>query len=416
MAPSLEILTFGCRLNNYESEVMRSHVKAAGLDDVVIINTCAVTGEAERQAGQAIRKARREHPTAKIIVTGCAAQIHPDKFADMDEVDYVIGNDVKMKPETYLALDDQRIHITDMQLVRETALHLVQGFEGMTRAFVQVQNGCDHRCTFCVIPFGRGPSRSVPLDPIVQQVRLLVRQGYPEIALTGVDITSYGNDLPERPTLGTMMRALLDQVPELKRLRLSSLDPVEVDADLWALIETEPRLMPHLHLSFQSGDDMILKRMARRHTRQDIIDFCARVRAARPDTTFGADIIAGFPTETDEMFENTYRLLEDQRFTWLHVFPYSSRSGTPAARMPQVKGEIRKARAARLRDLGSHAIVNHIESLVGQQIEVHVEQPLLARTPTFAEVKLDRPAAVGSVITVSGTGRDGHQLTVRAME
>lgn len=395
---------------------MRAHVKAAGLDDVVIINTCAVTGEAERQAGQAIRKARREHPTAKIIVTGCAAQIRPDKFADMDEVDYVIGNDVKMKPETYLALDDQRIHITDMQLVRETALHLVQGFEGMTRAFVQVQNGCDHRCTFCVIPFGRGPSRSVPLDPIVQQVRLLVRQGYPEIALTGVDITSYGNDLPERPTLGAMMRALLSQVPELKRLRLSSLDPVEVDADLWALIENEPRLMPHLHLSVQSGDDMILKRMARRHTRQDIVDFCARVRAVRPDTTFGADIIAGFPTESDDMFENTYRLLEDQHFTWLHVFPYSSRSGTPAARMPQVKGEIRKARAARLRDLGSHAIVNHIESLVGQQIEVHVEQPLLARTPTFAEVKLDRPAAVGSVITVSGTGRDGHQLTVRAME
>jgi len=395
---------------------MRAHVQAAGLNDVVIFNTCAVTGEAERQACQAIRKVRREKPDAKIIVTGCAAQIHPEKFAEMAEVDYVVGNEAKIKAETYLALNDSRIHITDMQLVRDTALHLVQGFEGMTRAFVQVQNGCDHRCTFCVIPYGRGPSRSVPLQTVINQIQVLVGQGYPEIALTGVDITSYGQDLDGEMTLGKLVRAVLEAVPSLMRLRLSSLDPVEVDEDLWRLIADEPRLMPHLHISLQAGDDMILKRMARRHLRQDIIDFCARARSLRPDVIFGADIIAGFPTETDEMFENTLTLVRDLDMTWLHVFPFSSRSGTPASRMPQVRGEIRKARAARLRDVGDAAVIRHLESLIGQRFDVHVEQPLMARAPSFAEVVLSAPAQTGRVITVEGVARDGYKLVAKLVE
>jgi len=416
MTQSPEIITFGCRLNSYESEVMRAHVQAAGLDDVVIFNTCAVTGEAERQARQAIRKARREKPHAKIIVTGCAAQIRPEKFAEMEEVDYVIGNEAKVKAETYLALNDSRIHITDMQLARDTALHLVQGFEGMTRAFVQVQNGCDHRCTFCVIPYGRGPSRSAPMAAIIEQVSVLVGQGYPEIALTGVDITSYGHDLAGDLTLGKLARAVLDAVPDLQRLRLSSLDPVEVDEDLWDLVANEPRLMPHLHISMQAGDDMVLKRMARRHSRQDMIDFCARARRLRPDMTFGADIIAGFPTETDEMFENTLALVRDLDLTWLHVFPFSSRSGTPASRMPQVRGEIRKERAARLRQVGEEAVVRHLEGLIGTQGLVHVEQPLIARTPSFAEVVLSAPAQTGCVIAVDYFARDGLKIVARPVE
>ena len=395
---------------------MRAHVQAAGIGDVIIFNTCAVTGEAERQARQAIRKARREKPDAKIIVTGCAAQIRPEKFAEMEEVDYVVGNEAKVKAETYLALNDSRIHITDMQLVRDTALHLVHGFEGMTRAFVQVQNGCDHRCTFCVIPYGRGPSRSVPIQNIIDQISLLVDQGYPEVALTGVDITSYGQDFTEKTTLGQMARAVLDAVPALQRLRLSSLDPVEVDEDLWRMIGQEPRLMPHLHISMQAGDDMVLKRMARRHSRQDIIDFCLRARKLRPDVTFGADIIAGFPTETEEMFENTLSLVRDLDMTWLHVFPFSSRSGTPASRMPQVRGEIRKARAARLREVGDEAVIRHIESLIGQVLPVHVEQPLIARTPTFAEVILCVPATTGSVINVKCVARDGLKVVAEAVE
>ena len=418
MSDRPEIITFGCRLNSYESEVIRSHVLAAGLHDVVVINSCAVTGEAERQVRQAIRKARRARPEAKIIVTGCAAQVHPEKYAAMAEVDTVLGNDDKMRAETYLALDDSKIHITDMRLLRQTALPLVHGFEGgLTRAFIQIQNGCDNRCTFCLIPFGRGPSRSVPFDAIAAQVRFLVEEkNYPEIALTGVDITSYGKDLPDRPTLGVLIRSLLDAVPSLQRLRLSSLDPACIDEDLWRLIETDSRLMPHLHLSVQAGDDMILKRMARRHTRQDVLDLCARVRTARPDVAFGADVIAGFPTETESMFENTADLLEKAGFTWLHVFPYSARVGTPAARMPQVRGEIRKARAARLRELGAAAVIRHIEGLIGQRLKVHVEQPLVARAPTFAEIRLEAEAKVGSVIEVIGSARDGERLVARKVE
>lgn len=417
MSEHPEIITFGCRLNSYESEVIRAHIQSAKIGDVVIINTCAVTGEAERQARQAIRKARREKPDAKIIVTGCAAQIRPEKFAEMEEVDYIVGNDAKMKAETYLALNDQKIHITDMRLASETAAHLVRGFEGMTRAFVQVQNGCDHRCTFCVIPYGRGPSRSVPAQTIIDQIRLLVEEeNYPEIALTGVDITSYGADLPNKPTLGQLIRTILDSVPSLQRLRLSSLDPVEVDEDLWALIGNEPRLMPHLHLSVQAGDDMVLKRMARRHSRQDVIDFCTRARSLRPEIVFGADLIAGFPTETDEMFANTCDLMRDLDFTWLHVFPFSSRAGTPASRMPQVRGEIRKTRAAQLREIGEAAAARHIDSLIGKKTQVHVEQPLVARTPSFAEVRLTQEQQTGSVIWVEGIAREGDKLVAKPLE
>ncbi|MGE4352214.1 MAG: tRNA (N(6)-L-threonylcarbamoyladenosine(37)-C(2))-methylthiotransferase MtaB [Bdellovibrionales bacterium] len=408
-----EIITFGCRLNSYESEVIRAHIAKAEIGDVVLFNTCAVTGEAERQARQAIRKARREHPHAKIIVTGCAAQIHPERFAEMEEVDYVIGNQAKMQAQTYLGLNDERLHITDMHLVNETAPHLVRGFEGMTRGFVQVQNGCDHRCTFCVIPYGRGPSRSVPAQPILDQIQILVEEeGYPEIALTGVDITSYGHDLEGEPTLGQLAKQILTAIPSLHRLRLSSLDVAEIDDDLWQLIADEPRLMPHLHLSVQSGDDMVLKRMARRHLRQDIIDFVTRARSLRPDMAFGADLIAGFPTETEEMFENTCQLMRDLDFTWLHVFPFSSRAGTPAARMPQVRGEIRKERAARLREIGDCAVIRHLDSLIGKALEVHVEQPLIGRTPTFAEVAFAQPQKTGDVVRVKGIRHDGQKLFV----
>jgi threonylcarbamoyladenosine tRNA methylthiotransferase MtaB len=407
------VITFGCRLNTYESEVMRQHAVAAGLADAVIVNTCAVTGEAERQARQAIRKIRREKPNAKIIVTGCAAQVNPDMFAAMDEVDYVIGNDIKMQQESYLLPTGERIRVSDIQKVRDAAAHLVQGFEGKSRAFVQVQNGCDHRCTFCIVPYGRGPSRSVPVDAIVEQVRTLTDQGYREMALTGVDITSYGADLPEKITLGQMIRRVLDLVPDMPRLRLSSLDPVEVDEDLWRLIADEPRLMPHLHISLQAGDDMILKRMKRRHASADIVRFCERARSLRPEITFGADIIAGFPTETDEMFANTMRLVETCGLTWLHVFPYSARSGTPAARMPQVKGEIRRARAAQLRALGEKAMQRHLDSLVGQRLDVLVEKPELGRTPSFAEARLLAPAPVGEVVTVECAAREGSQIVAR---
>lgn len=371
-----QILTFGCRLNGFESEVMRGHAAAAGLGDAVIVNTCAVTAEAERQARQAIRKARRENPTARIIVTGCAAQIDPGGFAAMAEVNHVIGNAEKLDADSFrrLAGGGERIVVTDIMAVRETAGHLVSGFGERVRAFVQVQQGCDHRCTFCIIPFGRGPSRSVPMGEIVHQVRTLVDAGTREVVLTGVDITAYGADLPGRPTLGQMARRLLAQVPELPRLRLSSLDPAEVDGDLLALIENEPRLMPHLHLSLQSGDDLILKRMKRRHSRADAIAFCAEARRRRPDIVFGADLIGGFPTESETAFENTLRLVEDCGLTLLHVFPFSARKGTPAARMPQLPGALSKERASRLRAAGDAARARYFAGRVGAQARVLVEK------------------------------------------
>lgn len=392
-----QVLTFGCRLNTYESEVMRDHAKKAGLGNAIIINTCAVTKEAERDARRAIRKARRDNPDARIIVTGCAAQIDPESFGAMEEVNQVIGNDLKLKPETWGLPAEEKIIVNDIMSVKETASHLVDGFEGHTRAFLQVQNGCDHRCTFCIIPYGRGNSRSVPIGTIVEQVRHLVKSGYREIVFTGVDVTSYGPDLPGSPTLGQMIRRVLALVPDLPRVRLSSLDPVEIDDDLWALIENEPRLMPHLHLSLQAGDDMVLKRMKRRHLRQDVIDVCNRARSLRPDIAFGADIIAGFPTETDEMFENTLRIVEDCDLTFLHVFPYSEREGTPAARMPQVEPALRKSRAARLRVAGEAQMEKFMRSQAGRMAEVIVEQNGIGRSENFAEIHLDFPADQGTL-------------------
>jgi threonylcarbamoyladenosine tRNA methylthiotransferase MtaB len=400
MSKDPELLTFGCRLNTYESEVMRTHAKNAGLDNAIIVNTCAVTKEAERQARQAIRKARKTNPDARIIVTGCAAQINPQSFADMPEVSQVIGNDLKLKPETWGLPPDEKIIVNDIMAVKETASHLVDGFEGHTRAFLQVQNGCDHRCTFCIIPYGRGNSRSVPIGAIVDQVRHLVEAGYREIVFTGVDVTSYGPDLPGKPTLGQMIRRVLALVPELPRVRLSSLDPVEIDDDLWHLIEHEPRLMPHLHLSLQAGDDMILKRMKRRHLRQDVIDVCNRARSLRPNIAFGADIIAGFPTETDAMFDNTLKIVEECDLTFLHVFPYSEREGTPAAKMPSVPLKIRKDRAAKLRGLGDVQLQKFMRAQIGKSAQAIIEKNGIGRTEHFAEVKLDKILESGTLANI----------------
>ncbi|HYD32887.1 MAG TPA: tRNA (N(6)-L-threonylcarbamoyladenosine(37)-C(2))-methylthiotransferase MtaB [Azospirillaceae bacterium] len=406
-----EIVTFGCRLNSYESEVMRGHAKAAGLDNAVIVNTCAVTAEAERQARQMIRKLRRENPEARIIVTGCAAQIAPEKYAAMPEVDQVIGNEEKLRPETYGLPVAEKVLVNDIMSAKETAHHLISGFEDRSRAFIQVQQGCDHRCTFCIIPFGRGPSRSVPIGEVVRQVRALVAAGYNEIVLSGVDVTSYGPDLPGQPTLGQMIRRLLAQVPELPRLRLSSLDPVEVDGDLWRLIADEPRLMPHLHVSIQAGDDLVLKRMKRRHLRSDAVSFCERARSLRPDIVFGADLIAGFPTETDEMFANTLRIVEDCGLTWLHVFPYSERPGTPAAKMPPVPVPVRKARAATLRAAGAAAVAGFLATQVGTTVTALVEKDTLGRTEHFAEILLDRVVEPGTLVRARVTGVEGDKLS-----
>lgn len=405
-----EIVTFGCRLNSYESEVMRTHAENAGLEDAIIFNTCAVTKEAERQARQAIRRARRENPNAKIIVTGCSAQIDPDGYGGMAEVDQVIGNDLKLKAETWGIPATEKVIVNDIMAVKETASHLIEGFEGRARAFVQVQNGCDHRCTFCIIPYGRGNSRSVPIGEIAAQVRKLVESGYKEIVFTGVDVTSYGPDLPGNPTLGQMIRRVLALVPDLPRLRLSSLDPVEMDDDLWRLIAEEPRLMPHLHMSLQAGDDMVLKRMKRRHLREDAIEMCRRAREYRPDMAFGADIIAGFPTETDEMFENTMRIVEECDLTFLHVFPYSERPGTPAAKMPQVEPSLRKERAARLRALGETQMQKFLKYHLNAQREVIVEKENIGRTEHFAEVLLDTPQEIGALVPVRIEALEGDKL------
>ena len=407
----VKVITFGCRLNTYESEVMKDHARKAGLENAIIINTCAVTSEAERQARQAIRAARRENPEAKIIVTGCAAQVNPARFSAMPEVNQVIGNDLKLKAETWSAPATERVQVNDIMSVRETASHMISGFDNRARAFVQVQNGCDHRCTFCIIPYGRGNSRSVAMGEIVEQVKKLVDGGYQEIVLTGVDITSYGPDLPGQPTLGQMTRRLLALVPEIKRLRLSSLDPVEIDEDLWRLIGEEPRVMPHLHLSMQAGDDMVLKRMKRRHLRHDLLEVCARARKLRPDIVFGADIIAGFPTETDAMFENTFNAVKECDLTFLHVFPYSPRQGTPAARMPQVDGTVRKERARLLREAGIVQLNKHLTSLIGKTMPVLVEKNNKGRTEYFSEVAIDQDAASGTIVSVKMDSANGGVLS-----
>ncbi len=416
MSAAPEVVTFGCRLNAYESEVMREHARAAGLTDAVILNTCAVTNEAERQARQAIRRLRRERPEARIIVTGCSAQIDPERYARMPEVDRVIGNAAKMRLETFADADHRRIVVEDIMAVREVAAHLVSGFEGRARAFVEVQQGCDHRCTFCVIPFGRGPNRSVPIGRVVEQVRALVAGGYREVVLTGVDLTGYGADLPGRPRLGQMARRLLACVPELERLRLSSLDPVEVDEDLVRLVAEEERLMPHLHLSVQAGDDLVLKRMKRRHRRADVVALCARLRGLRPDLVFGADIIAGFPTETEAMFDRSLDLVDECGLTHLHVFPFSPRPGTPAARMPAVPGDLVRARAARLRARGAAAMAALLAARVGHSARVLVEGAFTGRCQHYLPVRLDRAAVPGTVVPVRITGVEGEALAGEVTE
>ncbi len=408
---SPEVVTFGCRLNTYESEVIKKHAQNAGLKDAIIFNTCAVTKEAERQAKQAIRRAKRDNPQSRIIVTGCAAQIDPHNYAQMEEVDQIIGNDLKLNPETWgLKLPD-KVLVNDIMSVKETASHLIQGFENQSRAFIQVQNGCDHRCTFCIIPYGRGNSRSVPIGEIVKQVRTLVQTGYKEIVLTGVDVTSYGPDLPGSPTFGQMIRRVLALVPELPRLRLSSLDPVEIDDDLWRLIAEEARLMPHLHMSLQAGDNMILKRMKRRHLREDAIEMCRRAREYRPDISFGADIIAGFPTETDDMFKNTARIIEECDLTFLHIFPYSEREGTPAAKMPQVDSQIRKQRAKHLRDLGNIQLKKHLKYNLNKKMQVIVEKDSFGRSEYFTPIRIDKELKPGSMVNVKTHTLNKKHLT-----
>jgi threonylcarbamoyladenosine tRNA methylthiotransferase MtaB len=388
-----DILTLGCRLNSYESEVMRGHAEAAGLRDAVIVNTCAVTAEAVRQARQAIRRTRRERPMASIIVTGCAAQIDPASFAAMPEVTRVIGNAEKMKAETFAPVSllggEERVRVNDIMSVKETAAHLVDGLDGRARAFVQVQTGCDHRCTFCIIPFGRGNSRSVPAGEVVDQVKRLVGTGHYEIVLTGVDLTSWGADLPNAPKLGNLVARILKLVPDLRQLRLSSIDAIEIDEPLFEALAHEQRIAPHLHLSFQSGDDMILKRMKRRHSRADAVSLCHRLREARPQIAFGADLIAGFPTETDEMFENTLRSVDECGIDYLHVFPYSPRPGTPAARMPQVARDVIKARAALLRKKGVERLAMRLERHVGKTAMALVEKGGRARLPDFSPIRID---------------------------
>ncbi|PAP93900.1 tRNA (N(6)-L-threonylcarbamoyladenosine(37)-C(2))-methylthiotransferase MtaB [Mesorhizobium wenxiniae] len=415
----VDVVTFGCRLNTYESEVMRREAESAGLGALeggaIIFNTCAVTGEAVRQAKQSIRKARRENPAARIIVTGCAAQTEPQNFVAMDEVDLVLGNEEKLKAHSYRALPDfgvndtEKARVNDIFSVRETAGHMVDAIEGRARAFVQVQNGCDHRCTFCIIPYGRGNSRSVPMGAVVEQVERLSGNGYAEIVLTGVDMTSFGADLPGSPKLGKLVKTILKQVPGVKRLRLSSIDSIEADDDLLDAIATEPRLMPHLHLSLQAGDDMILKRMKRRHNRDQSIRFCEDLRKLRPGIVFGADIIAGFPTETDAMFEKSLEIVEECGLTHLHVFPFSPREGTPAARMPQLRRELVKQRAARLRAAGDAAYRRHLAALAGTRQSILVERDRLGRTEGFTLATISE-GAPGEIVEADIAGHDGARL------
>ena len=409
--------TLGCRLNAYETEAMKELAAQAGLNGAVVVNTCAVTSEAVRKARQEIRRLRRENPDARLIVTGCAAQTEPETFAAMPEVDLVIGNTEKMQPETWARLSPdfigqtERVQVDDIMSVTETAGHLIDGFGTRSRAYVQVQNGCDHRCTFCIIPFGRGNSRSVPAGVVVDQIKRLVDAGYNEVVLTGVDLTSWGADLPATPKLGDLVMRILRLVPDLPRLRISSIDSIEVDDNLMQAIASEPRLMPHLHLSLQHGDDLILKRMKRRHLRDDAIRFTEEALKLRPDMTFGADIIAGFPTETEAHFENSMKLVDDCNLTWLHVFPYSPRPGTPAARMPQVRGPAIKDRAARLRAAGDARVAAHLTAQIGQTHQILMENPHMGRTEQFTEVTLTAPQPEGQIIRATITGISGTQLT-----
>ncbi len=420
MSAKADIVTFGCRLNAYESEVMQRHADDAGLDDVIIVNTCAVTAEATRQARQSIRRMKRERPDTPIIVTGCAAQINPGEFSKMEEVTTVLGNQEKLEAKSFQALATdtlERVQVNDIFSVKETANHLIDGFGERARAFVQIQNGCNHRCTFCIIPYGRGNSRSVAMGESVEQIKRLVQQGYNEVVLTGVDITSYGEDLPGNPTLGQLTQKILKLVPDLPRLRISSIDSIEVDEPLYDAIIGDERLMPHLHLSLQAGDNMILKRMKRRHMREQAIEFCQRVSKARPDMVYGADIIAGFPTETEEMFENSLKLVEECDLTWLHVFPYSEREGTPAARIPnKVPKQIRKERAARLRAAGEMQTQKLFDRSIGKKAKLLLERVASdgtahGHTEQFIPVTTKTTAKAGEIIDVTLAKNDTRCMT-----
>jgi threonylcarbamoyladenosine tRNA methylthiotransferase MtaB len=410
-ASDVEVLTFGCRLNAYESEQAKARALADGLTDAVIVNTCAVTGEAVRQARQAIRKARARRPGARLVVTGCAAQIDPAAFAAMPEVDLVLGNGLKSAEGAYADIGVAKVKVNDIAEVRTIAPHLGAEVapQARTRAYVEVQNGCDHRCTFCIIPYGRGNSRSVPAGEVVEAVRGLAAQGYGEVVLTGVDITAWGADLPGGPTLGNLVSRILKLVPELPRLRLSSIDAAEIDPELLKCLAEQPRLAPYLHLSLQAGDDMILKRMKRRHSRADALALIAAVRAVRPDTAFGADLIAGFPTETEAMFENTLALVEEAGLAYCHVFPFSPRPQTPAARMPQLSGKVIKARAERLRGAASAALARHLDAQVGRTVVALVERPGLARADDFTEIAFEGDAEAGSRVPLNIRAHDGRR-------
>jgi len=416
---AVDVVSFGCRLNAHEAEVMRAEAIAAGLSDTVIVNTCAVTAEAVRQARQTVRRLRRERPNVRIVVTGCAAQTEPERFGAMAEVDRVLGNHDKLDATAWRTTalmaagpgpGEAKVAVNDIMTVRESALHLIDGFEGRCRAFVQVQNGCDHRCTFCIIPFARGPSRSVPMGEIVAQIRRLTANGYREAVLTGVDLTSYGGTLPGTPSLGRLVKAILKHVPELERLRLSSIDSVEADPELRDAIATETRLMPHLHLSLQSGDDLILKRMKRRHLRADAIAFCEQIRRLRPDVAFGADLIAGFPTETESMFDRSLDLIEECGLVHLHVFPFSPRPGTAAARMPPVAPALIKERARRLREKGLEVLGRRLDGEIGRVRRVLAETAERGRTEHFIDARFKCPVVPGTLVDVTVTGHDAGRL------
>ena len=418
MENNIKFSTLGCRLNSYETESMRNMAGTVGLNNAVVINTCAVTQQAVSKSRQEIRRLRRENPNSTLIVTGCAAQIDPMSYSKMGEVDFVLGNSEKMRPEIWSNLasgapvESERVQVDDIMSISETASHLIDGFGTRSRAYVQIQNGCDHRCTFCTIPFGRGNSRSVPAGVVVEQIKRLVQKGYNEIVLTGVDLTSWGADLPMHPKLGNLITRILRLVPDLNRLRISSIDSIEVDEEFLEAIASESRLMPHFHLSLQHGDDLILKRMKRRHLREDAILFCEQVRKLRPEVTFGADIIAGFPTESDEQFENSIKLVEECGLTWLHIFPYSKRDGTPAARMPQIDGRIIKSRAALLRSLGKKVRSKHLKEQIGRRHKVLMESSVLGRTEQFSEVLFASPKQEGSIVDATISDASNSQLMV----
>lgn len=413
MVKQQEVITFGCRLNIYESEIIKKNLAFSNEENVAVFNTCAVTKEAEKQARQAIRKIKKQYPSKKIIVTGCAAQNNPHMFALMPEVDKVIGNEEKLSKKYYV-FNEEKIVVNDIMSVKETANHLIKSFDGKARAFIQVQNGCDHRCTFCIIPYGRGNSRSVPIGLIVQQIQLLCAEGYQEVVFTGVDVTAYGPDLPGKPTFAQMITRVLNLVPELKRLRLSSIDVAEIDEDLFNLMAYNKRLMPHFHISMQAGDDMILKRMKRRHNRGQIIEFCHRLRDLRPEVSFGADIIAGFPTETDMMFENTRKLISEAGIQYLHIFPYSEREGTPATRMPQVPLEVRKRRAQILRSEGQKELIKFFIQNIGKKTRLLIEKNNIAHAENFIPVKLEGNFESGQLIEVELLSIDHEYMTARA--